>query len=92
MDENNTNINVNGEAGNNASTNQEETKTFTQEEVLKLLQQEGDRRVSEALKKAQKKHDKELSLSRLDGDEREKAEKDNKIAELEEKMNKYLIV
>ena len=55
MDETNTNINVNGEAENNASTNQEETKTFTQEEVLKLLQQEGDRRVSEALKKAQKK-------------------------------------
>lgn len=91
MDENNTNINVNGEAGNNASTNQEETKTFTQEEVLKLLQQEGDRRVSEALKKAQKKHDKELSLSRLDGDEREKAEKDNKIAELEEKLAQYEI-
>ena len=89
MDENNTNINVNGEAGNNASTNQEETKTFTQEEVLKLLQQEGDRRVSEALKKAQKKHDKELSLSRLDGDEREKAEREQKIAELEERLAQY---
>lgn len=91
MDENNTNINVNGEAGNNASTNQEETKTFTQEEVLKLLQQEGDRRVSEALKKAQKKHDKELSLSRLDGDEREKAEREQKIAELEERLAQYEI-
>lgn len=90
MENENTNINVNGEAENNASTN-ESSKTFTQEEVLKLLQQEGDRRVSEALKKAQKKHDKELSLSRLDGDEREKAEKDNKIAELEEKLAQYEI-
>lgn len=90
MDEN-TNINVNGEAVENTTSTNEETKTFTQEEVLKLLQQEGDRRVSEALKKAQKKHDKELSLSRLDGDEREKAEKDNKIAELEEKLAQYEI-
>ena len=90
MDEN-TNINVNGEAVENTTSTNEEAKTFTQEEVLKLLQQEGDRRVSEALKKAQKKHDKELSLSRLDGDEREKAEKDNKIAELEEKLAQYEI-
>lgn len=90
MDEN-TNINVNGEAVEDTTSTNEETKTFTQEEVLKLLQQEGDRRVSEALKKAQKKHDKELSLSRLDGDEREKAEKDNKIAELEEKLAQYEI-
>lgn len=90
MDEN-TNINVNEEAVENTTSTNEETKTFTQEEVLKLLQQEGDRRVSEALKKAQKKHDKELSLSRLDGDEREKAEKDNKIAELEEKLAQYEI-
>ena len=52
MDEN-TNINVNGEAVENTTSTNEETKTFTQEEVLKLLQQEGDRRVSEALKKAQ---------------------------------------
>lgn len=90
MENENTNINVNGGAENNstASTN-EETKTFTQEEVLKLLQQEGDRRVSEALKKAQKKHDKELSLSRLDGDEREKAEREQKIAELEERLAQY---
>lgn len=90
MDEN-TNINVNGEAVENTTSTNEETKTYSQEEVLKLLQQEGDRRVSEALKKAQKKHDKELSLSRLDGDEREKAEKDNKIAELEEKLAQYEI-
>lgn len=32
-----------------------EPKTYTEEEVRKLLQQEGDRRVSEALKKSEKK-------------------------------------
>lgn len=35
----------------------EETKTYTAEEVAALLQKEGDRRVSEALKKAEKKKD-----------------------------------
>lgn len=62
----------------------EEVKTYTQEEVLKLLQSETDKRVSAALKKQSAKYEKQLSLSRLDGDEREKAEKDNRIAELEE--------
>ena len=65
--------------------NQEtETKTYTQEEVLALIQSETDKRVSQALKTQQKKYEKQLSLSKLDGDEREKAEKDNRIAELEE--------
>ena len=59
-------------------------KTYTQEEVMALLQQEGDRRVSQALKKQQKEFDKKLSLSKLDDNERAKAEKDNRIAELEE--------
>lgn len=64
-------------------------KTYTQEEVLSLLQRESDRRVNEALKKQQKKHEKQLSLSKLDGDEREKAEKDNRIAELEEQLAQF---
>ena len=68
----------------NTEVEQEEVKTYTQDEVLKLLQSECDRRVSQALKTQQKKYEKQLSLSKLDGDEREKAEKDNRIAELEE--------
>lgn len=67
-----------------AGSQQEETKTYTQEEVLALLQSETDRRVTEALKKQEKKYQKQLSLAQLDGDERAKAEKDNRIAELEE--------
>lgn len=62
----------------------EEVKTYTQEEVMTLLQKESDRRVTAALKKQQAQYEKKLSLSKLDGDEREKAEKDNRIAELEE--------
>lgn len=62
---------------------EEVVKTYTQEEVLALLQSETDKRVSQALKKQQKKFDKELSLSKLDGVERDIAEKDNKIAELQ---------
>lgn len=68
-----------------------ETKTYTQEEVLALLQSESDKRVTAALKKQAQKYEKQLSLSKLDGDEREKAEKDNRIAELEEKLAAFQI-
>lgn len=88
MDElNNTSIETSVET----TTEQEEIKTYTQEEVLKLLQQESDRRVSQALAKQQKKHEKEMSLSKLDDNEREKALKDNRIAELEEKLAAFEI-
>lgn len=66
-----------------------ESKTYTQEEVMALLQSETDKRVSQALKTQQKKFDKQLSLSKLDGDEREKAEKDSRIAELEEQLAQF---
>lgn len=69
----------------------EETKTYTQEEVLALLQSEADKRVSQALKKQKAKYEKEISLSKLDGNEREKAEKDNRIAELEEQLAQFHI-
>lgn len=85
-----TNTNINVEEGAGASA-QEETKTYTQEEVLALLQSETDKRVTAALKKQEQKFNKQLSLSKLDGDEREKAEKDNRIAELEEQLAKFTI-
>lgn len=80
--ENNTNINVNEEAVETTAT--EETKTYTQEEVVKLIQAETDRRTNQALAKQKKEFERKLSLSKLDDNEREKAEKDNRIAELEE--------
>ena len=69
----------------------DEIKTYTQEEVLALLQSETDKRVNQALAKQQKKYEKQLSLSKLDGSEREKAEKDNRIAELEEQLAQFQI-
>lgn len=66
-------------------------KTYTQDEVLQLIQSEADKRVSQALKTQQKKYEKQLSLSQLDGDERAKAEKDNRIAELEEQLAQFTI-
>ena len=79
---------VENNAVETAETN-EGTKTFTQEEVLKLLQSESDKRVSQALAKQKKQYEKQISLSKLDGDEREKAEKDAKIQELEEKLSAF---
>lgn len=69
----------------------EEVKTYTEDEVLKLIQAEADRRTNQALAKQQKKYEKQLSLSKLDGDERAKAEKDNRIAELEEQLAQFHI-
>lgn len=83
---NNTGVNEENSVNNNAENT--ETKTYTQEEVLALLQSETDKRVTAALKTQQKKYEKQLSLSKLDGDERAKAEKDNRIAELEEQLAK----
>lgn len=65
---------------------EETAKTYTQEEVLALLQSETDKRVSQALKTQEKKFAKQLSLSKLDDDAREKAEKDERIKELEEML------
>lgn len=90
----NTNLENNSTVNNAATeeaTSQEQAKTYTQEEVLQLLQSETDKRVSQALKTQQKKYEKQLSLSKLDGSEREKAEKDNRIAELEEQLAQFQI-
>ena len=89
---NNTSVNENNPGAiEEGAQQQEEVKTYTQDEVLALIQSEADKRVSQALKTQQKKYEKQLSLSKLDGDEREKAEKDNRIAELEEQLAKFEI-
>ena len=69
----------------------EEVKTYTEEEVLKLIQAESDRRTNQALAKERKKYEKQLSLSKLDGEERAKAEKDAEIAELREQLAQFQI-
>jgi hypothetical protein len=91
MNENTVNNNVIDEGVDTSTPGTEETKTYTQEEVLALLQSEADKRVTAALKKQQQKYEKQLSLSKLDGDERAKAEKDNRIAELEQQLAEFQI-
>ena len=49
--EENTNVNVNETTEVVETTPQEETKTYTQEEVMKLIQAESDRRTNQALAK-----------------------------------------
>lgn len=80
---------------NNTNTNEtnegQEQETYTKEELLALIQSESDRRVTQALETQRKKYEKQLSLSKLDGEEREKAEKDSRIAELEEQLAAFQI-
>ena len=86
MNENNINENNNAELENNEGQQENETKTYTEEEVRDLLQRETDRRVSSALKKQEKDYQKKMSLAQLDERERANAEKDMRIAELTEKL------
>lgn len=77
----------------NKTDGEQEVKTYTQEEVMELLQKEADKRVTEALKKQEKKYQKEMakqkSLVGLDEEARAKAEKEQRIADLEEQLMKY---
>ena len=84
-------MNVNTTPEEEVATEEVVEKTYTQEEVLKLLQSEADKRVNQALAKQQKHYEKQLSLSKLDDNERAKAEKDNRIAELEEQLTQFQI-
>lgn len=70
---------------------EETVKTYTQEEVLRLIQSETDKRVTQALATQQKKFDKQLSLSKLDDNERKSAEQENTIAELREQLAAFQI-
>ena len=65
--------------------------TFTKEEVLKLIQAESDKRVTQALATAQKKFDRQLSLANLDETQRAAAEKDDKIAELTKQLAEFQV-
>jgi hypothetical protein len=86
------NENVNEVSVETQDTETVETeRTYSQEEVMKLIQSETDKRVTQALATQAKKYEKKLSLSQLDGDERVKAEKDNRIAELEEQLAAFTV-
>ena len=57
-----------------ATENQEQPKTYSEEEVREMLQKEGDKRVSEALKKAERKKEAAVKeaekLARMSEEER----------------------
>lgn len=91
MAEENTNINVNENQDPGNENADQDNVMFTKEEVVALIQSESDKRVTQALKTQQRKFEQKLSLSQLDGDEREKAEKDQKIKELEEQLAEFQI-
>lgn len=91
MENMNNNTGVDTQVEETVETVETAEKTYTQEEVLKLIQSETDKRVTAALKTQQKKFDKQMSLSKLDDEERTKAEKDNRIAELEEMVANFNI-
>lgn len=89
--EENTNANISTMENEEVANSSNEVKTYTEDEVMKLIASETDRRVSQALKTNDKKWQKQLSLANLDENEKAKAERDNRIAELEEQLAAYAI-
>ena len=91
----NKNPNPNGgdpdDTGDEGNPNPQDGKFYTEEEILALIKSESDRKVTQALATQQRKFEKQLSLSKLDDDAREKAEKDDRIAELEQQLAQFQI-
>ena len=87
--EENTNVNVNENENND--NQQQEAKTYTAEEVAKLIQAEADRRTNQALAKQKKEYEKKLSLSSLDEQQRKEAEAQMKIEELQSQLAAFQI-
>lgn len=86
MDENmNNNTSVENEG------TQQEEKMYTQDEVMKLIQAESDRRTNQALAKQKKEYEKKLSLSSLDEQQRKDAEAQMKIEELQSQLAQFQI-
>lgn len=84
------NVNENQDPDNNEGMEQD-APALTKEDIQKMMESYADKRVAQALKTQQRKFEQKLSLSKLDGDEREKAEKDQKIKDLEEQLAQFQI-
>ena len=87
----NTNVEPTNEEGQ--QTNEEKTYTFTQEELDALIQKEGDKRVSSALKTAQKKNEAKIKeaekLAKMSEQQRyeyELSQREQAIAEKEHQL------
>ena len=96
MDTNtNTNIDINepnqgGDNNSNPNSNPD-VKTYSAEEVAKLIQAEADRRTNQALAKQKKEYEKKVSLSSLDEQQRKEAEAQMKIEELQSQLAEFQI-
>ena len=82
--------NQQGQGADNPGT-EPEGKTYTQEEVLRLLQSESDKRVNQALAKQKKEYEKKLSLTSLDEQQRKDAEAQMRIEELQNQLAQFQI-
>lgn len=91
MAEENTNINVNENQDPGVENAEQEAAALSKEEIQKMMESYADKRVAQALKTQQKKFEQKLSLSQLDGEEREKAEKDQQIKDLQEQLAQFQI-
>ena len=98
MIENNTQIE--GAAENNSpvvtpetNENENEIKTYTEQEVAELLQREGDRRVTSALKKQQKQFESKIAeaekLRGMDEAQRQQYEFEQRVKELEAREKEF---
>ena len=89
MDENLNNQNTGVDNTTDTSTTGTETKTYTQEEVDALLQREGDRRVTDALKKAERKNADKVreaqKLAQMDSQQKYEYELEQREKAIEEK-------
>lgn len=81
---------------NEVKTPEPEVKTFTEEEVQKLLQSETDKRVSQALEKERAKTQEAITqavteakkMEQLSAEEKAKVEFEKRLADLEERESK----
>lgn len=80
---------------NSVTMENEETKTYTQEEVNKLLQAESDKRVTAALKKQADKFEKEKAefekLREMDDAQKKEYEFNKRVEELEAKEKEFVL-
>lgn len=87
--EDNKSTQVTGAETTDTSTTGTETKTYTQEEVDALLQREGDKRVTEALRKAERKNAERVKeaqkLAQMNESEKYQYELEQREKKIEEK-------
>lgn len=87
--------NLNVENSNSDTVDTGAEKTFTEEEVLKLIQKEADKRVTSALKKQQAKFEKQQSeaekLRNMDETQRKEYEFEQRVKQFEAKEREFTI-